>query len=123
MHHQTDPGLARGFDDGDAFVPGRRERLLADDGNAAGGRESHHLEVGLGRRDDIDEVGLFLVEYGGEIVPGSDAGNTVAGGGLLRAVQLAVDDRHDLDAGNAAPRFVLEAAEIAGAKADTAQAA
>ena len=56
MHHEAHAGAACGLDDGDTLVPVGRERLLADDRDAARSGEAHCLEVRLGRCDDVDEV-------------------------------------------------------------------
>ena len=119
MHHQAHAGLCRDLHDGSRFLHRRRQRLLAEDMHPALRRQSGQRQMGLGRRDDIHEVGLLAVEHGGDI--GIGAGNAEFARGLARLRGVQTAQGGDLCLSDPLPGIEMVLAEIAGADSHAAK--
>ncbi len=110
------PALLGVGDDLPGVVEGRRQRLLADHVDAQLAGHSAHLEVGVGRRDHVDEVGPFCVEHFPIVGVVSRDAVLVWIAWARSALRLHIAVIVDL--GDPVPGFVLKLAEIAGPDTD-----
>ena len=116
VHHETHLGCGRIGDDGLRLLKRRRERLLADDVDAAFRRLGANRLMRRRRRDDVHEVRLLLVEHLAVVGVTFLEAELRRDLGGLHLVAIAEGD--DLDFGNPLPRLVLEVAEVARADAN-----
>ncbi len=121
VDHEADAGFLDEVGELEGFVPGGGEGFLTDDDDAEFGSDLAELKVGVGRGDDVDEVGLFGEEHFAELGGGVGFWDVEFGGEGLGFVEGAVAVGDDLDFGDVSPGFVLEAGEVAGADDDTAE--
>ena len=96
LHRDLATELRRSVDDPLARAKVERQGLLADDILAGFERPDRDLRL-EGRRDgDIDERDILVVEQ--VIDAGMDPRHPVASGDRIRPIQVAIDDRDDLQA-------------------------
>ena len=120
VHHEAHLRRRRIGDDGLRLRKRRRQRLLADDVDAALRGLGAYRLMRRRRRDDVHEVRLLRVEH--LAVVGVEPGVAELLRDLGGLHGIAIAERDDLDFGNPRPRLVLEVAEVAGADADASQA-
>lgn len=121
VDHAADAGFCDEVGEFEGFVPGGGEGFLADDGDAEFGGDLAELEVGFGRGDDVDEVGLFGFEHLAKLIGGVGFGDVEFGGEGFGFFDGAVAVGDDLDFGDAGPGLVLEAREISCSDDDSAE--